>query len=185
MADSITVEIRGLKELQDQLATLGQKVQSRVMRGAVASAAFVIRDEAKLIAPEYTGPVQAGHPPPGTLKRAIYAARLASQCTASVEAWLVSVRRGKKARNHTSGGVTSNQDAYYATWVEYGHFTRTPGTTRKEHRLAVKTGVALSMGAKWVPANSYMRKAFEVKKYEAVEVFRKYVNEKVTELVKR
>jgi HK97 gp10 family phage protein len=146
--------ITGLPEVLRKLRAMPDALQQNCIRGAVSAAAVVIRDEATLRAPEYSGAVGRNHPPAGTLKRAIFRARLTSECTRNVEKWLVSVRRGKGARNLKAG----NLDAYYATWVEYG--------TQK-------------MGAR-----PFMRPAFETKKLEAVEVMRDYIAERLPATVK-
>lgn len=104
--------ITGLPEMLRKLRTLPEVMQAKVIKGAVASGAAVIRNEAVIRAPYYSGQVGKNHPPPGTLRAAIYQTRLTSECTPTLEKWLVSVRKGKKAL----GGA----DAYYATWIEYG-----------------------------------------------------------------
>lgn len=106
------MEVKGLSEVLRKLRTMPEAFQARVIRGAVAAGAQVIRDEATARAPYYSGAVGKNHPPPGTLQAAIYQVRLTSECTPTHEKWMVSVRHGKKA----VGGA----DAYYATWVEYG-----------------------------------------------------------------
>ena len=70
MAD-FTVEIEGLKELQAALLELPVKTAKNALRSAVNAGASVVRKEARQRAPVYTGPVAAGHPPPGTLKRSV------------------------------------------------------------------------------------------------------------------
>lgn len=114
----ITVEIKGLADLERTFANMTPMLQKRALRGMVATAAGIIRDEAAIRAPIYFGEVQLGHPPPGTLKKAIYRARLSAQCTTTQEVWVVSVRKGRRA----VGGA----DAYYATWVEYGTVKMSP-----------------------------------------------------------
>lgn len=143
MAPEMTVT--GLAGAMALLREAPAKLQARVIKGAVASAAAVIRREAALRAPIFSGIVGASHPPPGTLRKAIYQARLTSECTETLEVWLVSVRKGPKAQQNKAG----NLDAYYATWVEYG---------------------TIKMSAR-----PYMRPAFEAKKGEAVEAMRAHI----------
>ena len=154
MADSVSMEVRGLSELTANLRAMPQAMQTRILKGMVATGASVIRKEAIERAPQYTGTVQAGHPPPGTLKRAIYQTRLVAQCTPTLEVWLVSVRKGKNQQNAgpnhgDAGPMQTNRDAYYATWIEYG---------------TVK-----------MAARPFMRPAFEAKKQEASNAMRDYV----------
>ena len=145
----IDIKITGLAELKKTLATLPQAMQNTAIKGMVAAGASVIRQEAILRAPSYAEQVPAGHPPAGTLKNAIYQARLIADCTPSHEVWIVNVHKGKKFQAHTRGGKTVNADAFYATWVEYG---------------TVK-----------MSAHPYMRPAFEAKKSAAVDAMGTYL----------
>ncbi len=111
MAPEMT--ITGLAELLVRLRQLPEKMQTHVVRGAVASGAAIIKNEAMLRAPYYSGQVGKNHPAPGTLRNAIYQARLTTESSPTNETWLVSVRKGNKA-------AEKGMDAYYATWVEYG-----------------------------------------------------------------
>lgn len=145
----IDLKISGLAELKRTLEQLPTAVQTRVVKGMVAAGASVIRQEAVLRAPVSTGKVQDGHPPPGTLKAAIYQFRVTVDCTPSHEVWMVNVRRGKRFQKHQRGGRVANLDAYYASWVEYG---------------------TVNMSAR-----PYMRPAFEAKKSAAVQAMGTYL----------
>lgn len=194
--NSITLEVPEMKAFLDELFQLPLVIRERVMIGAVASGAAVIKDEAVQRAPLYTGSdaelmglvgrkahkLQTGHPPPGTLKRSIYQVRLKDRCSPWVEVWKVDVRRGQSARvqrGKNKGKRMLEKDAFYALWVEYGHYTRTPNTSSKQHRAAVKAGTAMSLGAKWVPAQPFMRPAFEVKKAAALKAMQDYLEERL------
>lgn len=187
MADGVTMTLSGLSELTAALRTMPQAVQTRVLKGAVATAASVIRKEAIARAPQYTGDVADGHPPAGTLKKAIYQTRLVRECTPTREVWLVSVRKGNKFRN--AGRKTSkfgptqgqNLDAYYATWIEFGHYTRAPKSAGKgiaARRRAMSSGSVLIAGAHWVLPQPFMRPAFETQKTYAVSAMQQYLYEK-------
>lgn len=173
----IDIEVKGLSELKATLRTLPAAIQNRVMRSAVATAAGVFKDEAVLLAPMYTGSVQAGHPPPGTLKQAIYITRMVSQCTSTLEMWKVDVRR------NAAKGKTKGVGAFYASWVEYGHFTRTPGLSKRAHGAAVAAGMAGGLGAKWVSAKPYMRPAFESVKEQAALAMRDKMAQRIDDAV--
>ena len=149
-----TMKIDGLPEVLRKLRALPQAAQDKCIKGAVAAGAAVIRDEASLRAPEYSGQVGRNHSPPGTLKKAVYRFRLTAECTPNIERWLVSVRKGRAAQGLKAG----NLDAYYATWVEYG--------TQK------------------MSARPYMRPAFEAKKQEAVDTMASYVAAHLPQAVK-
>ena len=174
--DQFSGDVQGFDKLIEELRRLPEQMQSRVMKGALATGANVIKREAVLLAPESTGPVSEGHPPPGTLKRAIYAARLMDQCTTTLEVWKVGVRSGKRAQSVGKKGA--NLDAFYAGWVEHGHYARVSKELGKD---AKKAGRALGV-AVWVQAQPFMRPAFETKKGEAVQAMQNYVRERLPQV---
>jgi HK97 gp10 family phage protein len=169
MTDSVSLKVKGLDALLAELTTLPQALQTRVMKGAVATGASVIRKKAIDLAPQYTGPVSAGHPPPGTLKKAIFQTRVTSACTPTREVWKVDVRRGKAARSVGKKGT--NLDAFYALWVEFGHYTRVPHEMTKTAKAA---GRALGV-AKWVPPHPFMRPAVALASASAFDAMRGYL----------
>lgn len=177
MSDGASAQIVGLEGLMSELRALPSMMQQRLMRGALGTGANIIKREAVEQAPMWTGQVTDGHPPPGTLKRAIYAARLMDKCTPTVETWMVGVRSGKAARHtgtkNSKAGPTQgkNLDAYYARWVEYGHHVRAPKAETKN----LHSGVTLVTGAYSVAPNPFMRRAFELKKSEAVKAMQDYI----------
>lgn len=136
------VEIEGLQELQAKLLELPKRVAKNAVRQAANAAAAVIRNEIKLRAPVYSGPVSAGHPPPGTLKRAIVSKYIKELSNDFEAVFKVTVRKGKR---FTKQGKKENlsQDAYYAMWVELG-------TAR-------------------MSARPFFRPGYEAKKQEALE----------------
>lgn len=175
MSDGLTFDTPNMAEWLAELFSLPDAIRQRVVKGTVATGCSVIRKEAVLRAPLWTGNVSKGHPPPGTLKRSIYQTRLPEECSETVEVWKVDVRRGASARNR-KGQRDLGRDAFYAVWVEYGHYVRTPGTTGSEHRR-LRSGVDLYTGSKWVPARPFMRPAFETKRDEALQAMQQYLNE--------
>lgn len=152
-----TVQIKGLAELNRALAELPPRLARNVLRGSVAAGAAVIRQEAKERAPRYAGEVVAGHPPPGTLKRAIYSAQARRLSSLLEQVYHVGVVSGKRAKvgKAKSGKAKSgkSKDAYYWRFVEFG---------------------TVKMAAK-----PFLRPAFEAKKLEAVEAIRRYMAERI------
>lgn len=146
--------VSGLRELQAALKELPNRIAKNVLRGAVAAGAATIRSEARQRAPVYTGPVSAGHPPPGTLKRAIYQKQIREKCTSTRQTFYVGVRKGGKYRFQGKKGTLS-QDAYYASWVEFG--------TSKQ------------------VAHPYMRPAYEMRKEAAVQAIKQYLEKRIPE----
>lgn len=146
--------VAGLKELQAALKELPQRIGKNVLRGAVAAGAAVIRKEAQVHAPVYTGSVTKGHPPPGTLKRSIVQKQIQEQSSLFRQVFYVSVRQGKKYRTQGKKGDLS-QDAYYAARVEWG---------------TVK-----------MSARPFMRPAWEAKKEAAMQALKDYLAKRIPE----
>lgn len=123
--NGVTVKVAGLAELHRAIASLSKNVAGQQMRAAVTAGAAVVRDAAKARAPVYTGAVADGHPPPGTLKRAIAIRRAKRESTSSRVAYQVFVRhwgRAGKTKRQRSQGVQAygRFDAYYWHMVEFG-----------------------------------------------------------------
>lgn len=128
--------VAGMSQLLPALKELAPTLQRRHMGKAVGAATQVVRDQAFQDAPVYHGDVSKGHPPPGTLKRAIQRKFLGTFGTRTQ--WIVFVRSGKKARDtrvvHRLQGPQmpgaakqsmrfiqiENQDAYYWKMVNFG-----------------------------------------------------------------
>ena len=142
----MTVNITGLKELQQALNQLPLEIQKRPLRSAVSAGAKVIVDEAKRLAPQGET---------GNLRKALYRYRSRSQSSRGQETFLVGVRKGKKnyvdsAKNRRLNRVgkkyTVEGEAFYWRFVEFG--------TSK------------------MPARPFLRPAFESKKNQAVETIK-------------
>lgn len=169
MADEVTVEIPGLAAALAEMRELPRRVQKRIMLGAAATGASVIRKEVVLWAEKIAVT--------GELANAIYQVRLTQLANATTEVFKVGVRRGKKFRH--SGSVNSKagptqgtaRDAYYASWVEYGHFARVSHQVGKDAKNAGKwLGVA-----QWVPASPFFRPAIQAKTQDAFRAMTEYI----------
>jgi len=153
VANYENISIQGFEDFKRQLAQLPGRVGRNVLRGMVNAGATVIRKEAVLRAPEYMGPISEGHPPAGTLKKAVYQKQIAELSNAVQQTFFVGVRQGKKQRAVKRGKNVVNLDAFYADFVEKG--------TSK------------------MSARPFMRPAFEAKKEAAVEAMRAYGAERI------
>lgn len=182
---------RAVLDMDSMLASLRalpEQMQGQTMRSVVGAGASVVKAEVVQQAPEYTGPVSEGHPPPGTLKKSIYMAYLRRESSATRTTFVVSVRSGKHMRNHGSGrskvGPTrgKNYDAFYWKWVEFGHYTRGPSGTSS--RKAGKTGEWWK-GARFVLPRSFLRKGFEMKKAAALQAMRDRWRLRLPEAIER
>lgn len=149
---SVVNKVEGLDEFCKALRDLPQNIAKNVLRGAVNAGATVIRQEAVRRAPEYHGDVSKGHPPPGTLKKAIYQKQISEQSSVTRQVFYVGVRHGATAGKKGSKGFLS-RDAFYWRFVEFG--------TSK------------------MPAQPFMRPAFEIKKVEAVERMKQYLADRI------
>lgn len=148
--------IAGLKELQEALKELPDRIARNVLRGSVNAGATVIKKEAATRAPVSTGPVSQGHPPPGTLKRAVYQKQIKELSNNVKQTFFVGVRQGKKYQKQGKKGNLS-QDAFYWRFVEFG--------TAK------------------MAAKPFLRPAFEAKKEEAVSAIKAYLENRIPEEV--
>jgi HK97 gp10 family phage protein len=110
------VRVEGLYELKLKLDTLPAALQKKALRGALSAAAKQARDAARAAAPIGKGPRRRGGRtvPAGTLKRSALVAFDRRQSNATQAVYVVTFRRGKKQQK-------GNRDAYYASWVEFGH----------------------------------------------------------------
>ena len=171
--------VSGLKELQAALKELPQRVGRNVLRGAVNSGAGVIRAEAQLLAPVMHEALPK-HQPPGTLRRSIIVKHILEKSGDFRQTYYVTVRQGRKYQGQGKGGNLS-QDAFYARWVEWGHYfvpPRPKGVNWKKHRSASQGDAA-----RWVPAKPFMRPAFEAKKEAAVQAIKSYLAKRIPEEV--
>jgi HK97 gp10 family phage protein len=153
--DYTTVEIQGLKELNKALRELPERIARNVLRASVSAGAAEIRKEVKAKAPVYTGPVSAGHPPPGTLKRAVYQKQARQLSSLIRQVFIVGVRTGGRKKDKKGRSL----DAYYWRFVEFG--------TEK------------------MAARPFMRPAFEAKKNAAIEAIRSYMAERIPREVEK
>ena len=162
----ITMRWEGLTELKTRLAMLNEDVQRNIVRAAVGAGAREIAKEARLRAPR----AETAHwrargkmVSPGTLAKAIAAGRSRRESQPGREIWRVFVRHGKKEQ-------ARGLDAFYAGWVEFGHYYVPPGgksgiggSLRQRRKLR-----SLS-SARFVPGRPFLRPAFESKKEAAVQ----------------
>lgn len=149
-----SIEIKGAKELYDQLQQLPAKIERNVMRGAIRAGALVIQEEAKQLVPVGKGPT-------------------AGQLRDSIR---VSVRaiQGKVFATIRAG----NGKAFYAHFVEFGtaaHEERPQGA-RSLFFAGVFSEVVKHPGAAPKP---FMRPALDAKAQSAIDAVADYVRERL------
>lgn len=120
------------------------------------------------------------HQPPGTLKRAIIVKQIPEKSGPTQQTFFVTVRKGKKLQGQGKKGNKS-QDAYYASWVEFGHWMNTTGKALSGGRSRdAKRAAAIAAGHnKFVPAYPFMRPAYEAKKFDAVSAIKAYLEKRI------
>ena len=139
MAEIIRVE--GLEDLKRKFQALPRDVARKAFRRALSAGAKQARDDARNAAPLGKGPKRRGGRivPPGTLKRSALVRFDRTQSNDTQAVYLVTFRRGKKQQK-------GNRDAYYASWVEFGHriVPRKPKGSRWKRKRGVTSAFSLA-----------------------------------------
>jgi HK97 gp10 family phage protein len=167
MASLVTMQIGGLTELYAALKQLPTNIGKNVLRGAVAAGARQIRDAVIERAPVYQGDdprVKAG-----TLKNAVYMKQINELSSEIQQVYLVGIRRGRSEQ-------AKGRDAYFWTWVEFGHHVRPSSVNRRQH-----TGASLVTNASYVLPHPFFRPAFESTKDAAAQAIREYLAKRIPE----
>jgi HK97 gp10 family phage protein len=150
--------IQGLSELSAALKELPQRIGKSVLRGAVSAGAAVVKSTAKNMAPVATGPLSEGHSPPGTLKRAIYQKQISELSDINRQVFYVGVRLAKNGSIGSKNVKAYGRfDAYYWRWIEFG--------TSK------------------MAAKPFLRPAFELSKYAAMDAIENELAKRIPEEV--
>ena len=102
MADTFSIKVEGLQELEKKMIALGPKIGRKALKGALVAGAVVIREEAKRLAPALTG----------RLRKAMYVKKM-SKPNPYKENVIFGVRHGRKMSK-------KDLDAYYWSWLEFG-----------------------------------------------------------------
>ena len=177
----VTITLSGFAELAAGLRELPDKVSRTVLSRAVSAGALVVQQEMTKNAEAIRDT--------GTLARSIYRKYIRELSNQETKVYFVGPRQGKMYQK--MGKKKVSKDAYYAKWIERGHFTRPPGThainrrgvsgkwlkgdivANRLPRTLDRTTQLESMVAagtiKWIPPNAFMRRAFDVKKNAAVD----------------
>lgn len=165
----LRVQFKGLREIERNMLELPKRVDRRLLEEGLGVAGRMVRDEARLLAPELAGDDPRWSK--GALRRAIRSARIRPrEYSAEVIVGVRSLSRKtrasfkqKQAARRRAGKRSRRidpRDAYYWHWVEFG-----------------RAGM---------PARPFLRPAFEAKKEAAVaaaiEVFRKRVQLEIEKL---
>ncbi|MBN8749523.1 MAG: HK97 gp10 family phage protein [Variovorax sp.] len=112
MARTVTIEVKGLRELGERLQAMGEEMATKIARSATGAAAGKVKAAAQLKAPKRTG----------NLARNIITKRLGKSQTSMTSEHIVTVRRKRTAGQKKSG----EQSAYYGQFVEFGSIHNVP-----------------------------------------------------------
>lgn len=166
MADSVTVRVEGMDQLAASLRSFGPAIARNGLRAAVNAGATVVRKSVEAHAPVGES---------GTLKRALYQKAIRELSSLERQVFYVGVRRGKKYQAVKKGKRTLDMDAYYWTWVEFGHLVVPRGGrggVRARRRIATMIG-------RRVKPRPFMRPGFESSKYAALEAIQAKLRERI------
>lgn len=169
--------VKGLAELQKKLMSLSGNVRNKVLRKAVLAGAGIIRREAVRIAPVSKGPRRRGKGrivAPGTLRRAIRNVYAREKSNENQVTYLVTVRKGKREQKR-------DRDAYYASWVEFGHKfvpRRSKGKLLGQS-LSARRKSAISN----VPPHRYLAPSFESKKLIALSAMNRKMETELRKII--
>lgn len=156
------VQVLGLAELKNKMLTLGSKINRQALRSALVAGAKEIKKEAIALAPIKTG----------RMRRALYIKKMGKP-NPFQENVIVGVRSGKRLQKR-------DLDAYYWKFIEFGHLTRPKGKSRSNSaRIS-----AAAAGAKMVPAQPFVRPAFENSKGRALDRFKVVLADFISKITK-
>jgi hypothetical protein len=173
-----TIKLTGFKELAEALRDLPDNIGKNVLRSAVAAGAAVIRVEVKANAEAMRDT--------GTLARAIYQKQIPEQSGLQKQVFYVSARQGKQYQK--VGKKQVSKDAFYARWVELGHWSRPSGgghiakRAGQSGREAELNRLSAAGAIKWVGPKAFLRPAFDVKKDAAVDAIGAKIAERLLTL---
>ena len=183
MADAVILE--GWAELETKLLGLSTKIAKNCLRVSIAAGAALMRDAVKEKAPLLTGPTWGDHQPPGTLKRSVIIKHVPELSNDYQQTYKVTVRQGKKYQGQTKK-KNKSQDAFYARWVEYGHWYVPPNPNSVISANGVKHGTNWSQHrasnhAIWIPAHPFMRPAWDTNNQKALEAIKIKMGQRIEE----
>lgn len=126
-----------------QLEAIKADFRKKAVRGALRSAAGVLRRAVVAFAPQQQQPTKGRIP--GTLKRAVYAARSRHGVSGVSERYFIGIRQGVRARK-------TNRDAFYWFFLEHGWAPRGPGKALRggARTKALQRRRAAEAGARFV-----------------------------------
>jgi HK97 gp10 family phage protein len=176
MADDVNIRITGLPEFISRLRALSLDMQRKVTRAGAMAAGNVFRKAAVANAPILQKPDTRKNNPrvPGTLQKAVYAARSRIKSKPGKELIVVGVRSDKASAARGKG-------AFYWRFVENGHLVRGPGQKIKggTNRATLERNRLKAGGAKFVPPVFFMKRAFSDNQDAAIKAFNERIEKRI------
>ncbi|MBK7082354.1 MAG: HK97 gp10 family phage protein [Betaproteobacteria bacterium] len=172
----VTIQLQGFAELAAALKTLPDNIARNALRSAVAAGAAEVRVAAKANALAMRDT--------GTLARSIYQKQIRELSSLQRQTFYVGARKGKNLQAGRTFGKqgsktrTASMDAYYARWVEFGHFSRPSGGGRIP-RGAGRAAVTSSSAVHWIPPHPFLRPAFDSRKGAAIEAMARKLRDRL------
>lgn len=168
-------QVMGMDELLRNLNTLPEKVQKRVLVGAVRAAAKPIVQEAKSLVPvKY-----------GSLKRSIGVTRFRTHKRTLV--WFQVSPRVKKYRlqaqdtsTHENVTLTMEHSPFYGQFIEFGTYSKLDHALLRpsDGERAVKRAAIVAKGGGIRP-HPFMRPAFEREGHKAIIALKDYMAQRL------
>lgn len=115
--------VEGLAQFAATMKTLPQTVSDKILRRSMFAGAMVFKKFVQAYAPVASKPVRRGNGHvtlPGTMRAAVIVKLISSQSGADQVQYIVTYRKGKAQQK-------SGRDAFYARFLEFGHYTRPAG----------------------------------------------------------
>lgn len=161
--------IQGLEQLNANLKRLPALMVTKVLRRGVAAAAGVIKGAAAQYAPigSRVKKRKGLSIQPGTLRRSAIVKYLPAESNGTQVEYIVTFRQGNRA-------ARAGKDAYYASWVEFGHRVVPRGKRIKDvygllrNQRTIRARRALSTTR--VPPHRYFGPAFDATSGKALTV---------------
>ena len=109
MAEMMSINVQGLKELEKKMIELGPKIAKKALKSALVAGAQVVKKEIMA-----TAPVDKGN-----LRKATYIKKM-SKPNPFVENVIVGIRNGRKTWKKKDGKFDKSGDAFYWKFLEFG-----------------------------------------------------------------
>jgi HK97 gp10 family phage protein len=109
MAEMMSINVQGLKELEKKMIELGPKIAKKALKSALVAGAQVVKRQIMA-----TAPVDKGN-----LRKATYIKKMPKP-NPFVENVIVGIRNGRKTWKKKDGKFDKSGDAFYWKFLEFG-----------------------------------------------------------------